>query len=146
MLFQTDERKTNRQSLLSVYFQSVVYYDEVFSYFALVFQYLLFIYKYNILFYASSTIAGEIILLSCLLLANGVRVSYARSGNKGKKYVQLLVYLVLDVLLMVGYIYILSIQANALYLETVIAIIGIVFTGVGLVLVVALMIMYRITQ
>jgi hypothetical protein len=88
----------------------------VLSYFALVFQYLLFIYKYNILYYASSTIAGEIILLSCLLLVNGVRLSYGRSGNKGKKYLHLLLYIILDVLLMVGYIYILSIQTNALYL------------------------------
>ena len=85
-------------------------------------------------------------MLSILLCLNGVRLTLARSGNKGKKYLHLFVYLVLDVLLMVGYIYILSIQSNALYLEMIISIIGIVFTGVGFVLALALMIMYRVSQ
>jgi hypothetical protein len=58
MLFATNERKTSKQSLLTVYFYTLLYYDEIFSYFTLVFQYLLFIYKYNILFYSSSTVAG----------------------------------------------------------------------------------------
>jgi hypothetical protein len=58
MLFATDERKTSRQSLLSVYFQSVLYYDAVLTYFALIFQYFIFVYKYNILFYTSNIIAG----------------------------------------------------------------------------------------
>jgi hypothetical protein len=55
-------------------------------------------------------------LLSCLLALNGVRLSCARAGNKGKKYPLLFAYVLLDILLMVGCIYILSIQANALYL------------------------------
>jgi hypothetical protein len=40
IVFGTNESKTNHQSLLSVYLQAIVYYDEILSYFALVFQYL----------------------------------------------------------------------------------------------------------
>ena len=68
MLFATNEAKTSAQSLLAVYFQAVVYYDQILSYFCLAFQYLLFIYKYNVLYYSTSTIAGELILLTLLLL------------------------------------------------------------------------------
>lgn len=48
----------NSQSLLSVYLQSLVYYDHIFSNFAIIFQYFIFIYKYNILNYVASTVAG----------------------------------------------------------------------------------------
>ena len=116
IVFQTNESKTNQQSLLSVYLQAFIYYDEVLSYFALVFQYLTFIYKYNILYYTSNTMAGELILLTLLLLANPVRLHNARVGNRGKKYLRLLVFLVLDVLLVLGLIYIIALQSNSLYL------------------------------
>jgi len=39
VLFPTNEKKTQPQSLLSVYFQVMLYYDEIISYFALIFQY-----------------------------------------------------------------------------------------------------------
>jgi hypothetical protein len=131
---------------LSVYLQSLVYYDEIFSYFAIIFQYFVFIYKYNILYYASSTIAGEIILLTLLLPLNYFRLLGVRAGNKGKKYAYLALFLGLDILLIVGCIYIIAIQSNALYVEVIISIIELVFSGFNFVLTVILMIIYRANQ
>lgn len=98
------------------------------------------------MFYASATIAAEIILLSLLLVLNAARISFARGGNKGKKYSYLALFLLSDVLLLVGYIYIVAIQTNALYLEMVISIIGLVFSGISLILAISLMIVYRASE
>lgn len=116
MLFAQPPKHNNPQSLLGVYFQAVLYFDTVLSYFLLAFQYLLFIYKYNILYYTSATIAVELILLTVLLPLNGIRLAAGTNGNKGKKYSALLLFAILDILLLVGYIYVMAIQANALYL------------------------------
>jgi len=48
---------------------------------------------------------------------NGLRIKMGKSGNKGKKYLRLLGFLVVDLLLVIGYIYIIAIQTNALYVE-----------------------------
>ena len=120
--FPPNESKNIRQSLLAVYFQALVYYDEILSYFILIFQYLEFIYKYNILTYQSGVIAGELILLTLLLAFNPLRIACARSGNKGKKYLKLIVFLVLNVLLILGYVYVLALQTNALYVESILAV------------------------
>lgn len=93
----------------------MLYYDEIISYFALIFQYFEFIYKYNILYYNTSTITIELILLSLLLILNGFRIKLGKSGNKGKKYLKLLGFLIVDLLLVIAYIYIIAIQTNALY-------------------------------
>lgn len=126
--------------------QSFLYYDDIFSYFALIFQYFIFIYKYNILYYLSSTIAAELILLTLLLPANYFRLLLARSGNKGKKYSYLAAFLGLDILMIVGCIYIIAIQSNALYLEVIISIIELVLSGINFVLAIVVMINYRVNQ
>lgn len=110
------ERNTSRQSLVAVYLHSMIYYDNIYSTFALILQYFLFVYKYNILFYDSSAIAAELILLSVLFLLNFFRSFFARTGNKGKKYGYLCTALLLHALLVAGYVYILALQSNALYL------------------------------
>lgn len=143
MLFPTIETKSPQQSLLSVFLQSLIYYDEILSYFALIFQYLLFIYKYNILYYTSGTIAGELILLTILLVLNPLRISCGRIGNKGKRYLRLLSFLLLDVLFIVGCIYVITIQSSALYLEMIIAIVAVMFAGFDLILGIVVMIYYR---
>lgn len=112
---EISKARTSNQSLLSVYLQSFVYYDDIFSYFALIFQYFVFIYKYNILYYVSSTIAGELVLLTLLLPVNYLRLFTVRTGNKGKKYLYLGAFLGLDILMIIGCIYIIAIQSNALY-------------------------------
>ena len=116
IVFETDERKTMQQSLLAVFLQALIYYDEILSYFVLIFQYFQFIYKYNILYYSSSTIAVELILLSLLLILNPFRINWARVGNKGKKYLRLIFFLILNALYIVGLFYVIAIQTNALYL------------------------------
>lgn len=116
MLFPTNEAKTAPQSLLGVYFQAIVYYDQILSYFALVLQYFLFIYKYNVLYYTSSTIAGELILLTLLLILNPLRLSFASSGGKGRKLLLLLFFCLLDILLILGCAYVVALQSSALYL------------------------------
>ena len=138
--------RTNNQSLLSVYLQSFVYYDDIFSYFAIIFQYFIFIYKYNILYYLSSTVTGELILLTLLIPINYFRLFFVRSGNKGKKYSYLAAFLGLDLMLILGCIYIVALQANALYLEVIISIIELVLAGINFALTIILMITYRINQ
>jgi hypothetical protein len=143
---ELSKARTNNQSLLSVYLQSFVYYDDIFSYFAIIFQYFIFIYKYNILYYLSSTIAGELVLLTLLLPINYFRLYFVRSGNKGKKYSYLAAFLGLDILVIVGCIYIIAIQSNALYLEVIISIIELVLSSINFVFAIILMITYRINQ
>lgn len=138
--------RANSQSLLSVYLQSLVYYDQVFSSFAIIFQYFIFVYKYNILNYLASTVAAELVLLTLLLPLNYLRILAVRAGNKGKRYSYLTAFLVLDVLLIVGCVYIVALQSNALFLEVIISIIELVLAGANLVLAVILMIMYSANQ
>jgi hypothetical protein len=103
------------------------------------------VYKYNILYYSSSTIAAELILLSLLLIFNGFRINMGKSGNKGKKYLRLFGFLVVDLLLVIAYIYIIAIQTNALFIEYIIAIIGVVFAGASWLLGLIVMIYFRAT-
>lgn len=100
-----------------------MYYDHIFSNFALVFQYFIFVYKYNILNYVASTVAAELVLLTLLLPLNYLRIAAVRAGNRGKRYSFLAAFLGLDVLLIVGCIYVVALQTNALYLEAIISII-----------------------
>lgn len=143
---EVSKARNNNQSLLSVYLQSFVYYDDIFSYFAIIFQYFIFIYKYNILYYLSTIVAAELVLLTLLLPINYFRIYFVRNGNKGKKYSYLGAFLGLDILVIVGCIYIIAIQANALYLETIISIIELVLAGIDFVLAIILMITYRVNQ
>ena len=144
--FQTNESKTRQQSLLSVFLQAIVYYDEILSYFVLVFQYLEFIYKYNILTYASGTIAVELILLTLLLFLNPLRIGSARVGNKGRKYLRLILFLILDVLFILGLVYIIALQSSALYVEIIIAIMAILFSGLDFILGLVLLIYYKCSE
>ena len=144
--FQTNQSKTRQQSLLSVFLQAMVYYDQILSYFTLVFQYLQFIYKYNILTYSSSVIAGQIILLTLLLFLNPLRISSARVGNKGKRYGRLVLFLVLDLLLIIGLIYVIALQSSALYLQIIIAIMCLLFSAIDFVLGLVLVIYYKASQ
>ena len=146
MLFATNEAKTSAQSLLAVYFQAVVYYDQILSYFCLAFQYLLFIYKYNVLYYSTSTIAGELILLTLLLLLNPLRLTSASSGAKGRKTLLLLLFFLLDILFLLGCVYVAALQSSALYMEEIIAIIALIFAGSSLLLGIVLAIYYRATD
>jgi len=68
------------------------------------------------------------------------------SGNKGKKYLRLFAFLLLDLLLVVAYIYIIAIQPNALYIEEIIALIGVIFAGSTWVLGLVVMIYFRATE
>jgi hypothetical protein len=123
-----------------------VYYDDIYSYFSIIFQYFIFIYKYNILYYLSSTVAGELVLITLLIPVNYFRLFFARTGNKGKKYSYLAAFLGLDILMIIACIYIIAIQTNALYLEIIIAIIELVLAGINFVLAIILMITYRVNQ
>ena len=138
------ESKTMQQSLLPVFLQALIYYDEILSYFLLIFQYLQFIYKYNILYYSSGTIAVELIFLSLLLIINPFRIDCGRVGNKGKKYLRLIVFLILDALYIVGLFYVIAIQTNALYLEIIIAIIGLLFSILDFIFGLVVLIYYRV--
>lgn len=105
-----------RQSLISVYFQALIYYDRLFSFLALILQYPIFIYKYNLLIYSSSTIAGELIILTILLFLNSWRMSLGEAGNKGKRFGWICGFLGLTALIIIGWIYVVALQTNALYL------------------------------
>ena len=131
---------------MSVFLQAIVYYDEILSYFVLVFQYLEFIYKYNILTYASGTIAVELILLTLLLILNPLRIGSARVGNKGRKYLRLILFLILDVLFILGLVYIIALQSSALYVEIIIAIMAILFSGLDFILGLVLLIYYKCSE
>lgn len=65
---------------------------------------------------SKDTIAGEIILLVLAYFLNIWRLALGTSGNKGKKYPNIIGYLILSVILIVGFFYIISIQPNILWL------------------------------
>jgi hypothetical protein len=104
------------------------------------------VYKYNILYYVQGTIAAEIILLTLLVILNPIRINSGAAGNKGRKYLRLLTFIILDVLLLVGLIYIAAMQTNALYLETIIATVCLIFVGSDLLLGIVLLIYYKATD
>ena len=106
----------------------------------------MFIYKYNILTYSSGTIAAELILLTLLLIFNPFRVSSARVGNKGRWYGRLVLFLLLDVLLILGLIYVVALQASALFVEVIVSIVVLMFAGLNFVLGLFLIIYYRATE
>ncbi len=54
------------------------------------------------------------------------RLSLGKSGNKGKKYPYIIAYLVLTLILVVGFFYIIAIQSNILWLEFIVFIIVLV--------------------
>lgn len=47
---------------------------------------------------------------------NNLRLKLAIAGNKGKKYLSVVAYIVLAVLILVGFVYIVAIQDNILWL------------------------------
>ena len=106
----------------------------------------MFIYKYNILTYASGTIAVELILLTLLLILNPLRIGSARVGNKGRKYLRLILFLILDVLFILGLVYIIALQSSALYVEIIIAIMAILFSGLDFILGLVLLIYYKCSE
>lgn len=61
-------------------------------------------------------VAGEIILLILGYFLNMWRLSLGASGNKGKKYPNIIGYLILSVIMIVGFFYIIAIQTNILWL------------------------------
>lgn len=90
--------------------------------------------------------AAEIILLTLLVILNPIRINNGTAGNKGRKYLCLLTFIILDVLLLVGFIYIAALQSNALYLETIIATVCLIFVGSDLLLGIILLIYYKATD
>ena len=146
IVFPTNEAKTSQQSLLAVYFQALLYYDEILTYFLLVIQYFFFIYKYNVLTYSSSTIAGEIILLTILVFLNPLRLSFGRTGNKGRLGLRLIFFLLLGVLYILGMIYVAMLQVNALYVEMILSVVALIFVGMGWVLGLVITIYYKCSE
>lgn len=94
----------------------MIYYDQILSYFVLILQYFLFIYKYNVLYYSTSTIVAELILLTLLLFCNPLRLTLASSGGRGRKTLYLLLFCVVDILFVLGCVYVAALQSNVLYL------------------------------
>jgi hypothetical protein len=79
----------------------------------------------------SGVISGEIILLVLGYFCNVLRLDFGKSGNKGKKYWAIVGYLALTVIVMVGFFYVIAIQANILWLEFIMFIVAIAITGIG---------------
>lgn len=60
------------------------------------------------------------------------RLDLGKSGNKGKKYWSIVGYGVLSVIVMVGFVYVVAIQPNVLWLEFIMFIIALILTGIGM--------------
>jgi hypothetical protein len=96
-------------------------------------------------------IAGEIILLVVVYFLNMWRMNLGKSGNKGKKYSNIIGYLILSAIVIVGFFYIIAIQPNILWLEfitfLVVLILAIICKFVlieELLLMIVLVIFYRV--
>lgn len=109
-------------------------------------QYAIFIYKYNILTYLTITIVAELVLLTLLLGLNAWRFYLGKAGNKGKRYGMLFGFIGLDVLVIVGEVYLVALQISALYLEIIMGAVGLAFSGVGLIMCIVLIIFYRASE
>ena len=77
---------------------------------------------------------------------NPIRIAAGTAGNKGRKYAKMMGFLVLDLLMIVGCIYVAALQSNALYLENILAICLIIFCIADFVLAIVVLIYFRISE
>lgn len=116
MLFEGGSQPSTRLSMSTLYFQSFLYYDTIYTLPLLVFQMFLFVYKYNSLIYATATIAGEVILLILAFFINWLRLQQGKIANRNKSTPRYLGYAFMTVLMIVGFVYLIVWQPYVYWL------------------------------
>lgn len=129
MLFKTNELYGNKMSMASLYFQTFMYFDLIFTTILLPFQLFLFIFKYNSLYYTTTTMALEVILLVFAFFINLLRLHLGKSGNRGKLVLRIAFYLLLSIIIIVGFVYMIVWQSYIYWLEFILYLMAIVIVG-----------------
>ncbi len=106
----------NKLSKASLYYQTFLYYDGLYTGILLPFQLFLFIYKYNSLYYTTTVMALEVILLIVAFFLNLIRLNLGGSGNKGKLIGKIIGYLIITAIIIVGFVYMIVWQNYIYYL------------------------------
>ena len=146
MLFGPDKPAGTRMGMASLYFHSLQYYETIYTTILLPFQLFLFIYKYNSLAYETRVQAGEIILLIVAFILNMIRHGLGRSGNRAKNVGKIIGYLILTVIIIMGFVYAITWQPYILWLEFIMFLIGILLLGVEFILAIVALIAFKISE
>ena len=145
MLFNTNEKGATRMVMSSLYFHTVQYYESLYTNIVIPFQLFLFIYKYNALVYSANTQAGEVILIIVAFLLNLWRHSLGKSGNRSKSIPKIVGYLVLSIIIVIGFLYVGLWQPYIYWLEFIMALIAIIFVALEFLLAVFTIIAFKVS-
>lgn len=135
---------THRMSMSTVYFQTLLYYDTIYTMVLLPFQMFLFIYKYNLLVYLDNGVkVAQIILLIVAFILNWIRLGQGSIGNKNKQPVRFFVYYFLTIVMIIGFIYLIIWQRYVLWLEFIMHIMALAIVGLEFIVSIIALIAYQ---
>lgn len=116
MLFEAPAVPAAKMAMSSLYFHVLLYYDSLYTMVLIPFQLFLFIYKYNSLYYTTTAMAAEIILLLLAFCINWLRISVGGVANKGKNGVRYVFYFLFSIVIVMGYVYLIVWQSYIFWL------------------------------
>ena len=130
-------------TLSMLYLSETLYFDYYFGWLLYLLELFIFIYKGSSLFYTA--FAGEIVFVLIMWAVHFVRTWLGSSGNKGQSNWKLILFLVLCVGEIAGFVFFLRFQSYTYYLEIGIFSLGTVFIAVGFVLGLANVIIFNLS-
>ena len=133
-------------SMATLAFHSLQYYESLYTSLLIPFQLAIFIYKYNSLAYDQNTKAGEIILLILAFFLNIIRHRIGRSGNRSKNVGKIIGYVILSVLLIMGFVYVIVWQPYIYWLEFIMALIAVILIALEFLLALIALIVFKISE
>lgn len=117
-------------NMSTLYFQSILYYDSIYTTTIIPFQLFLFIYKYNSLLYSSNTQTAEIILILLAFILNLTRIYQGKIANRGKQVLRFALYFILTIAIIMGFVYLIIWQPYVYWLEFIMNIIAALIVGI----------------
>lgn len=115
------------QPLSSVFLQSLIYFDKVYSVLFFIMEGCIFFYKGFGLYYPNSTIEQDIIILIAFAICELIRLEMGSIGNKTESSSHIGWFLAIIIPAIAGYIYFLFLQTYVLMIEAIINAIGLTF-------------------
>lgn len=132
-------------SMTSLFFHALLYYESIYTTVLIPFQLFLFIYKYNSLVYSQSVVAAEVILIIIGFFLNLLRIRQGTVGNKGKQAVRFVIYFILTIIIIIGFIYLIVWQPYVYWLEFIMHIIAVIILGLEFFFSVVSLIAYQVS-
>ncbi|EAS07025.1 transmembrane protein (macronuclear) [Tetrahymena thermophila SB210] len=115
------------QPLSSPFLQSMIYFDQIYTVLYFFLEGCIFFYKGFGLYYPSSTIEQDIVLLVAFGICEIIRLQMGSVGNKTESTSHIVWFLLVNLPAIAGYFYFLLLQTYSLMIELIMAIIGLIF-------------------